>query len=227
MVSMLPPRVGASGTPVSRKSYARLPQILDVPNLIAVQLDSFKWFQEQGLRELLEEVSPITDSTGNRLELSLVGYEFREPRASEQECRQRDLTYSAPLYVRTRLLAKGTGEIKEQDLFFGDIPQMTAKGTFITSGAERVVVRIGCVVTQMPFPDHSGLIFCDLECFCNGDFSPGESGRAPLRGDIQGAHPIWKAQRRRCAAAPATTSRNRSRTTNCSRRWSAHALGWG
>jgi DNA-directed RNA polymerase subunit beta len=127
---------------VARKSYAKLPHVLDVPNLIKVQLDSFQRFQEEGLRQLLEEVSPIKDLTGNRLELSFVAYEYREPRLghSEQECHERDLTYSAPLYVKVRLLVKDTGEIKEQDLFFGDIPLMTAKGTFITSGAERVVV---------------------------------------------------------------------------------------
>ncbi|MFC1910850.1 DNA-directed RNA polymerase subunit beta [Chloroflexota bacterium] len=126
--------------PFPRKNYARLPQILDVPNLIKVQLDSFRWFQEEGLKYLLDEISPIKDFTGNRLELSFVGYEFREPRCSELECRQRDLTYAAPIYVRARLLIKETGEIKEQDLFFGDMPLMNSKGTFITSGAERVVV---------------------------------------------------------------------------------------
>ncbi len=128
--------------PYSRNSYAHLPQILDVPNLIEVQLKSFRWFEEQGLKELLEEVSPIRDFTGNRLELSFVGYEFRQPDGwrTEAECRKRDLTYSVPLYVRTKLLVKTTGEIKEQDLFFGDIPLMTTKGAFITSGIERVVV---------------------------------------------------------------------------------------
>jgi DNA-directed RNA polymerase subunit beta len=137
----MPPMHAEKGTPtVSRKSYSRLPQVLDVPNLIEVQLQSFRWFQEEGLRRLLEEVSPIKDFTGNRLELSFVGYEFRKPYHDEQECRQRDLTYSSPLYIRSRLLVKETGEIKEQDLFFGDVPLMTAKGTFITSGAERVVV---------------------------------------------------------------------------------------
>ena len=130
---------GGSETTVAKHSYARLPQILDVPNLIQVQLDSFRWFLEKGLAQLLEEISPIKDFAGGRLELSFLGYELREPRP-EQECRQRDLTYSSPLYVRTRLLAKETGEIKEQDLFFADIPVMTSKGTFITSGAERVVV---------------------------------------------------------------------------------------
>src|SRR5512137_2140847 len=130
----------APGTSDGRKSFSQLPQILEVPNLIEVQLNSFRWFQEKGLKQLFEEISPIKDFTGNRLELSFVGYEFREPRYNEQECRHKDLTYSAPLYVRTRLLVKETGEIKEQDLFFGDIPLMTSKGTFITSGAERVVV---------------------------------------------------------------------------------------
>ena len=128
------------GLPVPRKSYAKLPQILDVPNLIQVQLDSFRRFQEEGLKQLLEEVSPIEDFTGNRLQLRFISYEFRKPHNTESECRQRDLTYSAPIYVKAQLLVKETGEIKEQDLFFSDIPLMTARGTFITSGAERVVV---------------------------------------------------------------------------------------
>jgi DNA-directed RNA polymerase subunit beta len=131
-----------SKSTITRKSYAKLPNVLDVPNLIKVQLDSFQRFQEDGLKQLLEEISPIKDLTGNRLELGFVAYEFREPRPghSEQECHERDQTFSAPLYVKVRLLVKETGEIKEQDLFFGDIPLMTSKGTFITSGAERVVV---------------------------------------------------------------------------------------
>jgi len=127
---------------VSRKSYARLPQILEVPNLIRVQLDSFQWFHEEGIKQLLEEISPIKDFTGNRLELSFVGYEFRIPAdwKTEEACRQRDQTYSIPLYVRVKLRVKATGEIKEHDLFFGDIPLMTDEGTFITSGTERVII---------------------------------------------------------------------------------------
>ncbi|MFH1647253.1 MAG: DNA-directed RNA polymerase subunit beta [Chloroflexota bacterium] len=142
MVFTSPTPAPDSKTTVARKSYAKLPHVLDVPNLIKVQLDSFQRFQEEGLKALLVEVSPIKDLTGNRLELSFIAYEFREPRPghSEQECHERDQTYSSPLYVKVRLLVKETGEIKEQDLFFGDIPLMTAKGTFITSGAERVVV---------------------------------------------------------------------------------------
>jgi DNA-directed RNA polymerase subunit beta len=140
MASMLSTNTRSRLTPAPRKSYARFPQILGVPNLIGIQLDSFRWFQEEGLRQLLEEISPIEDSTGNRLELRFIDYEFRKPRHTEEECRQRDLTYSAPLYIRVQLLVKETGEIKEQEIFFGDIPLMTAKGTFVTSGAERVVV---------------------------------------------------------------------------------------
>jgi len=139
MVSMSP-HCEKEMPPASRKSYAKLPQILDVPNLIEVQLNSFRWLQEEGLKRLLEEISPIKDFTGNRLELSFVSYEFRAPPHSEQECYHRDLTYSMPIYVRARLLIKSTGEIKEEDLFFGSLPLMTARGTFITSGAERVVV---------------------------------------------------------------------------------------
>ncbi len=157
--------------PVSRKSYARLPEIMAIPNLIEVQLESFRWFQEEGLRQVLEEVSPIRDFTGNRLELSLVGYEFREPRHSEQECLQRDLTYAAPLYVKARLLIKQTGEIKEQDLFMGEIPLMTERGTFITSGAERVVVSQllrspGVYFTAEEDPS-SGHILCHAKLISN------------------------------------------------------------
>ena len=131
---------GKKSSLVPRISYAKLPQILEVPNLIEVQLESFRWLQEKGLKQLLDEISPINDFTGNRLKLDFVNYEFRPPRHSEQECRHRDLTYSTPIYIKARLLIKSTGEIKEESLFFGSIPLMTAKGTFITSGAERVVV---------------------------------------------------------------------------------------
>ncbi len=125
----------------TRNSFGRLPQVLELPNLIHVQLESFSWFQEEGLRELFQEVSPILDFTGNRLELHFVGYEFRQPAYSLEQCRERDMTYTAPLYVMSQLLVKETGEIKEQEIFFGDIPLMTEKGTFVISGAERVVVN--------------------------------------------------------------------------------------
>jgi DNA-directed RNA polymerase subunit beta len=126
---------------VPHKSYSRVKQVMDVPNLIDVQLNSYRWFQEEGIKELLEEISPIKDFTGNKLELWFVGYEFREPRYSETESVERDQNYSMPLYVKARLLVKATGEIKEPfDLFLGDFPIMTDHGTFITSGTERVII---------------------------------------------------------------------------------------
>jgi DNA-directed RNA polymerase subunit beta len=126
---------------VKSKNYARLPQVLEIPNLIRVQLDSFRWFMEEGVRDLLQEVSPIKDFTGGKMELSFNGYEFRPPAFSVKECRERDMSYQSNLYVRASLLIKETGEIKEQEVFLGEIPLMTENGTFIISGAERVVVN--------------------------------------------------------------------------------------
>ena len=123
------------------KSFAKLPEAVEVPDLIRVQLDSFRWFQEEGLRELFEEISPIKDYTNTRLELRFVDYEFREPRHSVDECIERSMTYSSPLYVNVQVVIKETGEIKQQELFFCDFPLMTIKGTFIISGTERVVVN--------------------------------------------------------------------------------------
>lgn len=123
------------------KSFAKLPETLDIPDLIQVQLDSFRWFQEEGLKELLREISPIQDYTNTRLELHFVDYEFREPLHSIPECLERGLTYSAPIHVTAQLVVKETGEIKEQELYFSDFPLMTDAGTFIVSGVERVVVN--------------------------------------------------------------------------------------
>jgi DNA-directed RNA polymerase subunit beta len=123
------------------KSFAKLSETLEIPNLIQVQLDSFRWFQEEGLKELLEEISPIQDYTNTRLELHFVDYEFREPLHSIPECLERGLTYSAPMHVTARLVVKETGEIKQQELYFSDFPLMTDAGTFIISGVERVVVN--------------------------------------------------------------------------------------
>jgi DNA-directed RNA polymerase subunit beta len=123
------------------KSFAKLPETLEIPDLIQVQLDSFRWFQEEGLRELFEEISPIQDYTGTRLELHFVDYEFREPLHSISECLERGLTYSSPIHVTAQLVVKETGEIKQQELYFSDFPLMTDAGTFIISGVERVVVN--------------------------------------------------------------------------------------
>ncbi len=125
-----------------RVSFARIPDIRPMPGLIQIQLDSFEWFKKEGLRELFEEISPIEDFTGKNLSLEFIvpPEPFGKPKYSEDECRDRDATYSAPLNVKARLINKETGEIIEKDIFMGDFPLMTKEGTFIINGAERVVV---------------------------------------------------------------------------------------
>ncbi len=123
----------------ARKSYARIPDILELPKLIEVQLDSFQAFRKEGLRELFEEISPIVSFNKN-LELHFLDYRFDEPKYSEAECRERDITFASSLWVKVRLVNKETGEIQEQDVFMGDFPLMTQNGTFVINGAERVVV---------------------------------------------------------------------------------------
>jgi DNA-directed RNA polymerase subunit beta len=123
-----------------RRNFASLPEVLPLPNLIQTQLDSFKWFCDEGLGELFTEISPIQDFTGKNLDLRFISSEFREPKYSEEECRTKDLTFSKPLWARVELVNKETGEVSEQDVFLGDFPWMTDKGTFVINGAERVVV---------------------------------------------------------------------------------------
>ncbi len=125
-----------------RVSFARIPDIRPMPGLIQIQLDSFEWFKKEGLRELFEEISPIEDFTGKNLSLEFIvpPEPFGKPKYTEDECRDRDATYAAPLTVKARLINKETGEIIEKDIFMGDFPLMTRQGTFIINGAERVVV---------------------------------------------------------------------------------------
>ena len=124
----------------TRMSYSKIKEIADVPNLIEIQLDSYKWFLEEGLKEVFEDISPIEDYTGNLI-LEFVDYSLDEkPKYDIEECKERDTTYCAPLKVKVRLINKETGEIKEQEVFMGDFPLMTEKGTFIINGAERVIV---------------------------------------------------------------------------------------
>ncbi|RME48098.1 MAG: DNA-directed RNA polymerase subunit beta [Chloroflexi bacterium] len=123
-----------------RKSYARITDVLELPSLIQVQLDSYNWFREVGLQQLLDEVSPIVSFNQN-LELHFYSYRFDEPKYTEQECRDMDMTYAAPLWVGVRLINRETGEIQEQEVFFGDFPLMTENATFVVNGAERVVVN--------------------------------------------------------------------------------------
>jgi DNA-directed RNA polymerase subunit beta len=138
---MLSAESPSRATPASaRKSYARIPEVLPIPNLIELQLDSFAWFVEKGLHELFAEISPIKDFTGKVMELQFLDYEFGPPKYTQLECRSKDLTFSRPLYVNVELLIKETGEIQRQRVYMGDFPTMTDQGTFIINGAERVVV---------------------------------------------------------------------------------------
>ena len=124
----------------TRKSFARIEEILEMPNLIEVQKKSYEWFLAEGLREVFADAASITDYTGN-LELSFLDYTMdEEPKYSIEECKARDATYATPLKVRMRLRNKETGEIKEQEIFMGDFPKMTDSATFIINGAERAIV---------------------------------------------------------------------------------------
>ena len=121
------------------KSYARIPDVLDLPRLIEVQIKSFEWFIKEGLDELFQEISPIVSFNKN-LELYFQGSRFDPPKHSEKECRERDMTYASPLWIKVRLVNKETGQIIDQEVFMGDFPLMTENGTFVINGAERVVV---------------------------------------------------------------------------------------
>jgi DNA-directed RNA polymerase, beta subunit len=122
-----------------RRSYARIKEVLELPNLIEIQTASYKWFLDEGIREMFQDISPVEDFTGNLI-LEFVDYSLGEPKYSVDEAKSRDVTYAAPLRVKVRLINKETGEVKEQEVFMGDFPLMTEAGTFIINGAERVIV---------------------------------------------------------------------------------------
>ncbi|SHG12463.1 DNA-directed RNA polymerase subunit beta [Ornithinibacillus halophilus] len=122
-----------------RRSYARISEVLELPNLIEIQTASYEWFLEEGLREMFQDISPIEDFTGN-LSLEFVDYSLGEPKYPVDESKERDVTYNAPLRVKVRLINNETGEVKEQEVFMGDFPLMTDTGTFVINGAERVIV---------------------------------------------------------------------------------------
>ncbi|WAW14981.1 DNA-directed RNA polymerase subunit beta [Peptostreptococcus equinus] len=124
----------------NRMSFSKIKETAEMPNLIEIQVESYKWFLEQGLKEVFTDISPIEDYTGNLI-LEFVDYSLDEkPKYDIEECKERDTTYCAPLKVKVRLINKETGEIKEQEVFMGDFPLMTDRGTFIINGAERVIV---------------------------------------------------------------------------------------
>ncbi len=128
-----------AGARSERLSFAKIPEVLPLPDLLSVQHDSFTWFLERGLREIFEEVSPIEDFTGS-LALELTDHRFDQPTLTIDEAKERDSNYSRPLFVTARFVNRQTGEIKEQQVFLGDFPMMTPNGTFIINGTERVVV---------------------------------------------------------------------------------------
>jgi len=131
---------GRSALAPSRENFSRIPEVLPLPNLIQTQIESFHWFVNTGLRELLDEITPISDFTSKNFDLHFRDYYFEDPKFNEDECRTRDLTYSRPLRAEVDLLVKETEEVKSQTVFMGDFPWMTDQGTFIINGAERVVV---------------------------------------------------------------------------------------
>ena len=128
-----------------RMSFSKIDEPLEMPSLIAVQKESFNWFLETGLMEVLEDVSPITDYSGN-LFIDFVGYSLdQKPKFPVEECKERDVNYAAPLKVDVRLTNKLTGEVKQSSIFMGDFPLMTEKGTFVINGAERSSFPRSCV----------------------------------------------------------------------------------
>ena len=136
MVNVKPVKLGNN----ERMSFSHINEVLDMPNLIEVQKNSYQWFLDEGLQEVFRDVSAITDYTGN-LVLDFIDYYLDDqPKYSVEECKERDVTYAAPLHVRARLVNKETGEIKESEVYMGDFPKMTDSGTFIINGAERVIV---------------------------------------------------------------------------------------
>ena len=127
------------GKHAKRRSYSRIEEKLELPNLIEIQTNSYEWFLKSGLIEMFKDISPVEDFTGN-ISLEFVDYKLGEPKYNVDEAKNHDATYSAPLRVKVRLIIKETGEVKEQEVFMGDFPLMTDTGTFIINGAERVIV---------------------------------------------------------------------------------------
>ena len=138
-----------------RRSYARISEVLELPNLIEIQTSSYQWFLDEGLREMFQDISPIEDFTGN-LSLEFIDYSLGDPKYPVEESKERDVTYSAPLRVKVRLVNKETGEVKDQDVFMGDFPLMTETGTFIINGAERVIVS---QLVRSPSAYYSGKLY--------------------------------------------------------------------
>ena len=130
---------GHTGLYRNRRSFAKIPDVMDVPNLIAIQMDSFQWFKTEGLSQAFADICPI-ESTTKDMYVEFGKHEFGEPKYNVDMCKEKDVSYQAPLFAEIRFVNRETGEIKEQEVFMGDFPLMTQRGTFIINGTERVVV---------------------------------------------------------------------------------------
>jgi len=153
-------------TVTKRLDFGQIREVLDMPDLIEIQRKSYEWFLEDGLKEMFQDISPIKDFTGN-LVLEFISHRLDEAKYDVAECRERDMTYAKPLRVNVRLINRETGEVKEQEVFMGDFPIMTDKGTFIINGAERVVVSQlvrspGAYYSEQRDPNGNRLISCTL-----------------------------------------------------------------
>ena len=141
----------------TRMSFSKINEVQKMPNLIEIQKDSYKWFLDEGIKEVFKDISSITDANG-KLVLSFVDYRLDEdPKYSIEECKERDTTYAAPLRVKAQLRNNETGEVVENEIFMGDFPLMTESGTFVINGAERVIVSQlvrspGCLLYTSPSP---------------------------------------------------------------------------
>ncbi|MBQ2774336.1 MAG: DNA-directed RNA polymerase subunit beta, partial [Clostridia bacterium] len=136
MLNVKPVKKGST----TRMSFGQISEVMDMPNLIEVQKNSYKWFLDVGLKEVFRDIAEITDYTGNWV-LTFIDYRIDEKtKYTVQECKERDATYAAPMRVTVRLLNKETGAIKESEVFMGEFPVMTESGTFVINGAERVIV---------------------------------------------------------------------------------------
>ena len=211
-----------------RITYARIHEVHDgisddkfeVPNLIELQLESFQWFIEKGLRDLFDEISPIEDFTKKVMELRFLDYEFGTPKYSEEECRTKDLTFSRPLYVQVELLIKETGEIQRQRVYMGDYPWMTDMGTFVINGAERVVVSQlvrspGVYYSELEDPDDRPDAV--LAPRSSRTAAPGSSSRRTTRTSCGSRSTASARSRRRPCCAPSAT-RPTTRSPGCSAR---------
>jgi len=166
-----------------RVSFARIDEILEMPNLIEIQQQSYEWFLRDGLKEMLHDISPIQDFTGN-LSLEFSEYELGEPKYPVEESKERDATYAAPLRAKVRLTNKQTGEIKEQEVFMGDFPLMTEKGTFVINGAERVIVS---QLVRSPGAYYNETVDANGARLYSATLIPNRGAWLELESDAQGA----------------------------------------